>query len=145
MGNSLEFAYDMASANQHMRIDLLTADAPEFTTDAPYIDFNLFDGLLAQSQNDPPVWQNFMFDITPLIIPGSTFRLRFAAVNNLFVLNMGVDNVSLIAVPEPASTILVALAKSILVIRFGRQPLQGGSGPRNHLPKFANSRRKRPR
>lgn len=115
-GTSLDYDYGQVGSNQHVRVDLLTADAPDFTTQGNYIVSNLFDGLLSQSETGPPLWDNFQFDIFPLIQPGSTYRLRFAAVDNLFVLNMGIDNVSLVAVPEPSSVILTTASAAAIAL-----------------------------
>jgi hypothetical protein len=97
-------------ANQHARVDILTAGASAFDTGAGVLR-NFYLGTDAGA--NPHAYTNAVFDITSLVGGGGTFQLRFAEVDNQLFLNMGVDNVSidvtpLASVPEP-STILLSL------------------------------------
>jgi hypothetical protein len=116
-GTSLNY---LDTPNQHVRVDLLRSDAPNFDTSATYVLANIFDGL--QTNTDPPAWQNYVSNLMPFVTPGSTYRLRFGAVDNQFVLNMGVDNVSLNAtvIPEPSSVVLCGIASLALIARRRR-------------------------
>lgn len=95
-------------ANQHARVDILAADADDFDTGSGVI-ANLFLGV--DEGEDPNPYTDYAFDLTGLLTPGETYRLRFGEVDNQFFQNMGVDNVSLIAdaaqVPEPAALTLL--------------------------------------
>ncbi|MBI1325528.1 hypothetical protein GC170_20380 [bacterium] len=115
-GTSLSYLDD---PNQHVRVDLLKVTSPDFSTDPADVILNIFDGL--QTNTDPPTWQTYNQDLLAFVTPGSTYRLRFGAVDNQFVLNMGVDNVSVIAVPEPSTFLLGSLAGlTIYVLRTRR-------------------------
>ena len=100
-------------ANQHARVDILTAGAAAFDLGATVLQ-NLYLGVDSTSSNPNP-YVNYSFDITSLVGAGGTFQLRFAQVDNRGFFNQGVDNVSIVAdananaVPEPASLALVGL------------------------------------
>ncbi len=94
--------------NQQARVDLVTTSADAFSVAAGDVLLNLF-----QTNAQTPLvtgYNPFLIDITALLQAhaGQTLRLRFAETDNINFLNFGVDNVSLIAVPEPA-TCLIAL------------------------------------
>ncbi len=118
-GTSLNY---LDTPNQHVRVDLLRSDAPNFDTSGTYVLLNIFDGL--QVNGNPPAWQNYVSNLMPFVTPGSTYRLRFGAVDNQFVLNMGVDNVSLNAtvIPEPSSVVLCGIASLVIVALRRRSP-----------------------
>jgi MYXO-CTERM domain-containing protein len=97
-------------ANQHARVDILTAGASAFDTGAGVLR-NFYLG--TDSGSNPHAYANLSFDITSLVGGGGSFQLRFAEVDNQFFLNMGVDNVSIVTspagAPEPLSAALAAL------------------------------------
>lgn len=97
-------------ANQYARVDILQAGSSLFSTGSGVLQ-NFYSGADPGSSN-PNLYTNYSFDITSLVSGGGTFILRFAEVNNVDVLNMGVDNVSVsftpAGVPEPSSLILAA-------------------------------------
>ena len=91
------------SANQHGRVDILTAGATAFNTTTGVLQ-NFYLGVDAGA--NPHAYTNRSFDITSLVGAGGAFQLRFAEVDNQNFLNMGVDNVSVdytaaTGVPEP--------------------------------------------
>jgi hypothetical protein len=97
--------------NQHARVDLLRAGAGDLST-APsdvlqtfYLGVDL--GLL------PNPYHHYAFDISSLVGAGGEFRLRFAVVDNLSALNLGVDNVSVQVVPEPDTLALVSIGAGL--------------------------------
>ncbi|MCH8683980.1 PEP-CTERM sorting domain-containing protein [Pedomonas mirosovicensis] len=94
----------MVEDNQHARVDILTADADDFDTEDGVI-ANLY--LDVDAGDDPNDYTSYAFDLTPFLTPGETYRLRFGQAETEFFLNVGVDNVSIIAdvaaVPEPAA------------------------------------------
>jgi hypothetical protein len=118
VGASFDWTGDPATnPNQHVRVDLLTAGAAAFDT-GPEVIKNFYDSV------DPitatPAFTSYSFDLTSVVVPGATYQLRFGESDNQFVLNLGVDNVSIssgdaIAVPEPASW-LAALEGVSLVL-----------------------------
>lgn len=100
--------------NQHARVDLLSVGAGAFDTDAISVLQNLYIGAdLEASQNPPeaPVYRNYSFDLTSVALPGQTYQLRFGAVDNQFVIQQAVDNVSVqvVVVPESGTFALATL------------------------------------
>jgi len=69
---------------------------------------NFYEGV--NSGTNPNAYTSYSDNITSLVSAGSTYILRFGEVNNVDVLNMGVDNVSIVftpaSTPEPASIFL---------------------------------------
>ena len=96
--------------NQHARVDLLTATADSFDTTSGVVT-TFFMGVDPQAANPNP-YTNYTFDLTGIALPGETYRLRLAEVDNLFFLNQGVDNISVdfVPVPEPSTLILLGSA-----------------------------------
>jgi hypothetical protein len=95
------------SPNQHSRVDILSAAAAAFSTAPADIVSNFYVGVDPQASN-PNQYTSYTFDITGLVVPGGTYQLRFAEVDNQLFLNQGVDNVSIVAaVPEPAAALLL--------------------------------------
>lgn len=117
VGTDLDFS---GGPNQHARVDLLTASAGAFDTGAAAVVSNLYSGVDPESTlSQPPVFRHYDFDLTSLVTPGGTYQLRFAEVDNQFVLNQGVDNVGLAvtyAVPEPATATLFLSALAALLV-----------------------------
>lgn len=81
-------------ANQHARVDILSAGAPPFTTGTGVLR-NLYLG--ADAGTNPRPYTHYEFDITEQVSAGGTFQLRFAVTNNQLFFNLGVDNVSISA------------------------------------------------
>lgn len=96
-----------AGANQHGRVDILTAGAGAFDTGGTVL-ANYYLGVDAGV--DPHGFTHYSFDITGIVGGGGTFQIRFAEVDNQLFLNMGVDNVTIDQdIPEPASLALIGL------------------------------------
>ncbi len=111
--------------NQHARVDLLVANALAFSTDAQDIVATFYVG--ADDFNAVPnPYSSQLFDISSLVTAGSTYQLRFAGVNNVSLLNIGIDNVDVVTtpqtaqVPEPSAFVSMLLMFSILIF-----PLKG--------------------
>ena len=109
--NTLDFA--TPTLNQQFRVDILTSASDPFSVTVGDVLFNVY-----QTQPGNPLVSGYVTitaDLTALLAthPGETLRLRFAEADNVQVLNIGLDNVSL-AVPEPASAGLL-LAGLILL------------------------------
>jgi hypothetical protein len=102
---------ETATPNQHARVDLLTSGALAFDTGAGVLgNFYLgIDGTPTQP------YTSYLFDITSLVTPGTSYQIRFAQADNQGNFNQGVDNVSLQAtvqaqqVPVPATLALFGL------------------------------------
>lgn len=96
--------------NQHARVDILASDASPFDTEDGVIT-NLYLGV--DEGEDPNEYTDYAFDLTAFLTPGETYRLRFGQVETEFFLNVGVDNVSMLAdaaaVPEPAALGLLGM------------------------------------
>ncbi|HYO79858.1 MAG TPA: hypothetical protein VES20_00530 [Bryobacteraceae bacterium] len=107
--------------NQQVRVDLMTATADPFSVAPADILMNLFQ----TAAGDPLVsgYHNYSADVTALMqaYQGQTLRLRFAEVDNVLTLNLGVDNVAVTvsAIPEPSTFVLSfsALAAVLLARR----------------------------
>ncbi len=105
-----------AGPNQHARVDILTATAGALSTAGADVVANLFLGVDTGAPPNP--FTAYAFDLTGLLTAGTSYQLRFGEVNNLFLLNQGVDNVSLqVQVPAPATLMLVALGLTGLAWR----------------------------
>lgn len=102
-----------SGANQHARVDILTAGAGAFDTGATVL-ANYFLGVDAGA--DPNAFTHYDFDITSVVGAGGTFQIRFAEVDNQLWLNQGVDNVDINQnqTPEPAGLALVGFALGAL-------------------------------
>jgi hypothetical protein len=101
-----------AGANQHARVDIMTAVAGAFSTSVADVVSNVVaPGVDAGAS--PHAYTAYLVDITALVSPGATYKLRFGEVDNQFFFNQGVDNVSILAdaavVPEPATLGLLGL------------------------------------
>lgn len=117
--------------NQQARVDLLSGNAGAFDLGTGVL-ANFYDGadLAADPLRDNPhPYTHYSFDLTPYVVSGGTYQLRFAAVNNQDTLYQGVDNVSIhetpAAVPEASTTVsfglLLALGLGGVVIAARRK------------------------
>jgi hypothetical protein len=93
-------------ANQHARVDLLTGTASPFSTAPADVVINFYLGVDAGTPPRP--YKDYAFDLTGIVTAGGTYQIRFAEVDNQLFLNMGVDDVSIAAVAEPAGEALAA-------------------------------------
>jgi hypothetical protein len=101
--------------NQHARVDILRGGAGDFSTAPGDVVANLYLSVDPDATVPNP-FTSYFFDLTPQLGGGGNFRLRFAEVDNISPLNVGVDNVSLNAVPEPGTLALTALGMLALVV-----------------------------
>jgi hypothetical protein len=111
--------------NQQVRVDILTSSANPFSVAASDVLMHLYQS----NPGDPLVsgYNSLNFDVSSLFAAnlGNTLRLRFAEVDNLAQFQVGVDNVSLddvslAAVPEPASLTLLGTSLAALCLRRRR-------------------------
>lgn len=109
--------------NQQARVDILGVAADPFSVAVSDILQNLYQ----TNAGDPLVsgYNTISIDITSLLQAhqGQTLRLRFAEVDNVFNFNMGVDNISIEAVPEPSTWMMTvgALAAMGALMRRRRR------------------------
>ena len=126
---SLDFALTSPNGaqtlNQQVRVDLLRTGADPFSVAAADILVSLY----ASQVGDPLVsgYRSFSSDIGAVLgaHSGELLRLRFAETDNLAQMQLGVDNVAIgavSAIPEPASTALLAVGLAALFARRTREP-----------------------
>jgi hypothetical protein len=105
-------------ANQHARVDLLSGTAGVFDTGAGVLG-NFFIG--SDTGFTANGFTAYSFDISSLITAPGTYQLRFSQVDNQGVFNLGLDNVSILAViPEPGPSLLAWSAACGLMLRRRR-------------------------
>ena len=93
---------------EYGRVDILKAAAGPFSTNPADIVDQLYIGADAPLGTPDP-YLPYNFNLTPFLVPGQGYQLRFAETDNQGFFNLGVDNVSLTSVPEPSSLALAAL------------------------------------
>lgn len=97
-------------ANQHVRIDLMSAGADPLDTGAGVLRTFYLGGANGRGFGDNPNgFVSYQFDLGSDLALGGDFTLRFAAVANVGAMQVGLDNVSLsvTAVPEPGTYALM--------------------------------------
>jgi hypothetical protein len=121
---SLDFS--TPTLNQQARVDILRGGTDPFSVSALDVLLNVFQ----TNPGDQLVsgYNTVTANVTSVLAAnaGSTLRLRFAEVDNVFTFQFGVDNVSLTTtpVPEPSSLILCGLGAALGLYRGGRAYLR---------------------
>jgi len=104
--------------NQQARVDILTAGAGAFDLGSSVVD-NVFQ----TNVGDPTLsgYNTLTADLSGILLPGNTYQIRFAEVDNQLFFGFGVDAVSLEATPEPGSLVLGGMGLiGIGLFRFRR-------------------------
>lgn len=114
--------------NQQARIDIMTASADPFSTAPADVLQNLYQSMPGDA--DVSGYTAYSFDLTSMLQAhaGQTLRLRFAEVDNVFMFNMGVDDVRFesAAVPEAgASSVMLLLG--LLSLGAAARLVRGGA------------------
>jgi hypothetical protein len=115
--NPATLDFSTPALNQQARVDILRAGTDPLSVDSADVLLNVYQTM----PGDPAVsgYTPILADITALLQAnaGNTLRLRFAEVDNVFTFQLGVDNVSIAAVPEPATLAGAALG-GLLTLAF---------------------------
>lgn len=121
---SLDFALTspmgVQTLNQQVRVDILRAGADPFSAAGADIVLTLY-----QSQVGAALvggYGTVTIDISPVLsaYSGETLRLRFAETDNIAPFRIGIDNVRIAAVPEPASALMLGAGMAALLALRGR-------------------------
>jgi len=113
---SLDFS--TPALNQQARVDILKSTADPFSVAASDVLLNLY-----QTKDGDPLisgYNTITTDISALLAAhaGETLRLRFAETDNVFMFQLGVDNVRFdpisAPIPEPTSMLLLGAALAVL-------------------------------
>ena len=123
---SLDFS--TPELNQQARVDIMRPVDP-FSVAAPDILLNVYQ----TSPGDALVsgYTALTADLTALFAahPGETLRLRFAETDNVFMFQLGVDDVDLdvVPVPEPALLLLMTagMVAAVFAVGVSRRPVRG--------------------
>ncbi len=105
--NTLDFA--TPTLNQQARVDILAGSADPFSVSASDILLNVF----RTNTGDPLAsgYSRYSVDITALLNShlNTPLTLRFAETDNVSTFQLGVDNVSIQAAPEPSTWMLLTI------------------------------------
>jgi hypothetical protein len=85
---------------QYARVDLLSGTSSALSTSTADVAQKFYNGVDNAGGTPPNPWVHYTFNLTGL--EAGTYQLRFAEVSNNLAINMGVDNVSLVAGVPPA-------------------------------------------
>ena len=104
-----------------MRVDILTAAASPLSTSG----LDIVTTIIAPMVDPAPIpnpFTTYGANLSALLAVGGTYQLRFGEVDNQLFLNMGVDDVKLLAevrgVPEPATFALFGFSLAgVAVVR----------------------------
>jgi len=95
--------FSLPTLNQQFRVDIITTSADPFSVSVADVLMNIY----RTQPGDPLVsgYATISVDLTTFLSShlGETLRLRFAEVDNVNFMNVGLDRVSL-TVPEPSTT-----------------------------------------
>jgi hypothetical protein len=112
LGDSGTLDYTAPGSDQYGRVDLLTGTATPFSTAGADVLHTFYAGIDPRANNPNP-YTTYSYNLS---LDAGTYKLRFAEVDNSGFLNMGVDNVSLVAVPEPTTLALAGLGGLLLML-----------------------------
>jgi hypothetical protein len=112
------------NASQHSRVDITAA------TGTGHLATSIFNAYLGTDGGPlPNEFRHYEFDILPFVTPGQSYRVRFQTVVGISQLTQGVDNVSVLAVPEPSAWALTCVGLTTLAggaVRKRRKPIERG-------------------
>lgn len=111
----LTLDFSTPALNQQARVDILKNTADPFSVAPMDVLLNLYQTKVGDSLISG--YNTITTDISALLAAhaGETLRLRFAETDNVFTFQLGVDNVRIDPIPEPASTLLLGAGLALLV------------------------------
>ena len=107
------------SPNQNVEVDILAGGADPFTNSPGDILAVLYGPGSDNLAGNPNPWTTYNFDLG--ILPTGTYQIRFAETDNQGFFNMGVDNVSVTAAPEPATWAMMLVGFGALGLALRRR------------------------
>ena len=111
-------AFATPALNQQARVDIVIPSLDPFSLSAADILLNVYQTNVGDALISG--YATHATDLSALFAAhvGETLRLRFAETDNVFIFQLGVDNVSINAssVPEPAPTLLLGAALAALLV-----------------------------
>jgi hypothetical protein len=103
--------------NQQVRVDILNStfdpSTDAFSVDPSEVVQDLFTSG-TDAEGNPNPYETYTFDLSNLTSSPGTYYVRFAQVDDLNYLVAGVDNVSILATPEPSTYALMLGALALL-------------------------------
>jgi len=117
-----------AGSNEQARVDILNSVASPFDVGASVVS-NLYDG--ASTGANPHAYTAMTFNLIGVASTPGTYYLRFAEADNQGQLNLGIDNVSLIAISTFSPSGLTPNQQAVL------SPLDQGLNNGNNTTNFA--------
>ena len=115
----------LTTPNQHARVDILHNWAAAFDISGGVL-HNFYAGV--NPGGSPHGYIHYAWDLTPYVTAGGTYKLRFAEADSSGYLNLGVDNVRIVAQSAPATPVpdgggtLALLGSALLGFAGVRRP-----------------------
>ena len=115
-----DWGTDFTSATQYLRLGLLAQGANPVS--GAFLAFALPAVPVLVSGGVPNPYIHYSINLSGLVTAGQTYQIDFRESDAAFPMNVGVDNVSIVATPEPSSVVLllgVLVAAGVRIRKHG--------------------------